>query len=689
MVQVVILTALLVVIVLNAMQALIVGFSARDSIEKSYQTQCSVIADSYAETLSTKLSEYIKQLRMYTTAAINANPDPTAIQQWLISIGNDRSPDYDRVGYIDTKGDFYNDQGKVTHVVDRDYFQEVVQRGKEFFIDDPVISKTTGIRSIHVCSAVRQGGRTTGMYSAVVTVDKLVRLVNEIKVGADGYSILLDSTGAIIASSLPDSVVAKAGGTESSQFTSALKAMASKSSSKALSWMQLGGAGKYLVASRPVENCSWTYLLLIGEAQVFKTAHHVLGIITTCAIVLTIALVLILGPVVYNSLKPLGKVEGAVESIASGDADLTQRIEGKEAEASNEIGALVRSFNRFVEKLHTIILAIKTSKERLVLTGNKLSESTQDTATSITEIISNIESMGRNIASQGRSVDSTAGAVNEIASNIDSLNRMIVRQGENVSQAASSVEQMIGNIESVNHSVEQMAIAFNELEQNAMNGSQKQRDVNARITQIQAESESLKAANAVISSIAGQTNLLAMNAAIEAAHAGEAGKGFSVVADEIRKLSETSSVQSKTIGTQLKKINDSISGIVSAGQESQRAFDSVAEGIRGTNDRVQQIKEAMKEQTIGSQQISKALGEVNSSTAEVRNASAEMSEGNQSILQEIQMLQNATLGMRTGMEEMSIGAKKINETGALLSELSGEMARSINEIGEQIDKFKV
>lgn len=690
LVHIVMTTALLVVIVLNAVQSLVVGLSAKNSIEKSYQTQCSVIADSYSDTLSTKLSEYIKQLRMYTSAEVNKGQNPAEIQKWLVSIAGKRTPDYDRIGYIDASGNFYNDQGKITNVVDRDYFKSIMQRGEEFNIDDPVISKSTGVPIIHVSGAVQDGGRTTGMYSAVVGVDKLVNLVNGIKVGSDGYSVLLDSTGKVIASSLPDSVIEKAGGADSDYFTSALKEMASSSSSNGeLSWKSLGKAGRYLVASRPVENCSWTYLLIIGEKQVYSTAQHIVGIILVCAVVLIISLALMLGPLIFRALKPLGRVEQTVEGIANGDADLTQRIEGREAEAANEIGALVRAFNRFVEKLHDIIRSVKASKERLVSTGERLGNSTQDTAASITQIISNIESMGRNITSQSSSVDSTAGAVNEIASNIESLNKMIMRQGESVSQASSAVEQMISNIGSVNGFVEQMVQAFDALEKDAVNGSHKQKDVNTRISQIQEESESLKAANAVISSIAEQTNLLAMNAAIEAAHAGEAGKGFSVVADEIRKLSETSSTQSKTIGNQLNKINESIVGIVAAGRESQMAFDSVAQGIRNTDERVLHIKQAMKEQTEGSKQIGQALSEVNSSTAEVRTASAEMSAGNAAILEEIRNLQDATLSMKTGMDEMAIGAKKINETGALLSELSHEMGSSIDDIGEQIDKFKV
>ncbi len=161
---------------------------------------------------------------------------------------------------------------------------------------------------------------------------------------------------------------------------------------------------------------------------------------------------------------------------------------------------------------------------------------------------------------------------------------------------------------------------------------------------INSSEEALQTANKTISDIAGQTNLLAMNAAIEAAHAGEAGKGFSVVADEIRKLSETSSAQSKTIREELLKIEGSINDVVNASQASTDMFVEVSNSITQTQQLVLQIKGAMEEQQEGSKQIGAALMLMNDNTSEVRAASHEMAEGNKSILVEIDQLRNTTGG---------------------------------------------
>ena len=409
-------------------------------------------------------------------------------------------------------------------------------------------------------------------------------------------------------------------------------------------------------------------------------------IIVPVIIVLAVLLVLVATVFLRSLLKPLIGVKVTLEDISSGEADLTKRIEQK---SNDEIGDVVNGFNKFAGKLQNIIGDVKTSKDELLVAGEDLSGATQDTASSITEIIANIESMTNQINAQNQSVSSTAGAVNEIASNIESLEKMIESQSAGVTQASAAVEEMIGNIISVNSSVEKMALSFDELRANSQTGITKQQNVNERIAQIESQSQMLQDANVAIASIAAQTNLLAMNAAIEAAHAGEAGKGFAVVADEIRKLSETSTAQSKTIGNQLNNIKDSINDVVSASSESSIAFEAVSRKLEETDALVIHIKSAMEEQNEGSKQITEALHSMNDSTIEVRNASAEMQEGNRMILEEVKQLQNATTQMTQSMEEMSVGARKINETGAALTEVASQMKGSINKIGEQVDQFKV
>ena len=284
---------------------------------------------------------------------------------------------------------------------------------------------------------------------------------------------------------------------------------------------------------------------------------------------------------------------------------------------------------------------------------------------------------------------STVSAVDDISLTIGSLASLITKQREGVAIASSAVEEMVSNIASVNQSMDKMATSFENLASKSRAGIDKQQSMTTSIEKIREQSEMLNEANRAISSIAGQTNLLAMNAAIEAAHAGEAGKGFAVVADEIRKLSETSSAESKTIGNQLKTIRNSIGDVVKISEETSQAFAAASDGIAKTEQLVLHIKAAMEEQAIGSKQISGALQAVMESGDAVDVAAKDVSGRNENIKMQMRSLQSATENIQSSVGDMATEATGINHTGSQLENMSVVMKDAIDKIGGQIDLFKV
>ena len=676
------------ILIVNTFQVVFIAERTKKITNQQIESDYTDLTKSYASQVVLKLSEYKTALDFYINSDAAQTGDTEEIVDWLRTTTSKRNKIFDYVAWVDETGKFQADNGNETFVTQRDYYQAIVKNGADDFIDNPATSLTTGKTIIHVCRAVKHGGKNIGFFTGTVSMETINKLVKDITVGETGIATLFSGNGKVISTSGDlDEMETLAADKANNDVKNHIQTN-STSEYAGYFWNRDPHGHKQFNIFSGISGTQWTLVIMIEGAQIFRIANEIILYMSVAALILAVTLILVLSLCVVSIMKPLVVVEKTLQGISSGNADLSKRILVK-TNADNEIGRLASGFNTFVEKLQHIIIAMKQTKTELVAAGTKLNDSTEDTAASITQIIANIESMTGNIGTQSESVAQTASAVNQIASNIESLNKMIENQSASVTEASAAVEEMIGNINSVNNSVTKMAEEFNQLEQKAADGVQKQDDVNARIQVIETESQALQEANTVISNIAEQTNLLAMNAAIEAAHAGEAGKGFSVVADEIRKLSETSSSQSKTIGEQLKKITDSIQEMVTASQEAGISFSRVSSGINMTNNLVQEIKNAMQEQGEGSKQISIALNSMNDSTSEVRTASSEMSEGNKTILEEIKVLQNATLSMKEGMEEMNIGAKKINETGSNLSSISENMKSSITKIGDEVDQFQV
>ena len=430
---------------------------------------------------------------------------------------------------------------------------------------------------------------------------------------------------------------------------------------------------------------SWIVISGIDRTSRLATIGQVvLGVLPFVVGLIVAGIVLFL--FILQVLNPLGLLADTLKDIATGDADLTRRLEEK---GGGEIAAASRYFNQTMEQFRKIIAQIRKQASELSDIGSNLASNMTQTASSMNEIAANIQSIKGRVLNQSASVTQTNSTMEQVTNNINRLSGQVERQTDAVSQSSSAIEEMLSNIQSVTATLVKNATNVRELQGSAEEGKTSLQEVAEDIKEIARESEGLLEINSVMEGIASQTNLLSMNAAIEAAQAGDAGKGFAVVADEIRKLAVSSSEQSNTIAVVLKKIKDSIDKITLSTEKVMQKFESINNGIKIVTEQEEVIRHAMEEQSKGSKQILLASGQVSEITQQVKDGSIEMLDGSREVIAESKNLEMSTQEITNGMNEMAAGAQQVNQAVNTVNELSGRNRENIDSLTRAISQFKV
>jgi methyl-accepting chemotaxis protein len=541
------------------------------------------------------------------------------------------------------------------------------------------ISRGSGAPVFFLSTPIWFNSRVIGVLTYVTSVEEFSeRFIAPLQIGETGSVFIYDERGNILAHQdteliLSTTITDIAGSELLLDRNSGFENLIINDRNTFISWLRN-------------EDTNWNIAVTVDQAELDRP----LIALRNRAILFGLGTTVLFGFIVFfltrKFLGPLVTVETAMANISEGEADLTRTLEIK---GDNEVTRLASSFNKFLYGLAEIVRNIRRVVQDSKEVSSTLTSITTDTVSATQEITANIDSMTVQVKTLDTVVNQSSEAFTSIAGSLDGLDTTIQDQNTAIEESSAAINEMMASIMNVGGVSKSKVEALTRLKSTAQTGGEMIEQTNSEISEIAARIDALLATNDLIDQIAAQTNLLSMNAAIEAAHAGDAGRGFAVVADEIRKLAESSSTNAKSINESLRDIINRVQKANTSSTAMRKSYTEIEEEIEAMANAFSEISASVVQLSTGSQEIIESITFLSQVSSKVRDESTEVNQRARQIQKNMENIKNVSVTVSNGIQEILQGISLINQSMESVQQEGSRLNDNVDLLTKETNQFQV